>query len=64
MDISATSSGRARRFCSDELGQTTVEWALLLVVFGLPMIYVIGLLLRVLTEQYRMVTFLETLPLP
>lgn len=48
----------------DQGGQTTIEWALLLVGFVLPMIYVFKVLLGVLAEQYMMVTFLETLPFP
>ena len=53
-----------RRLRGGESGQTTVEWALLLACFALPMIYVLGLLLSALTSYYRMVTFLETLPYP
>jgi len=48
----------------DQDGQTTIEWALLLVAFVLPMIYVFRVLLSVLGEHYKMVTFLETLPFP
>lgn len=53
-----------RRFWADQGGTTTVEWALLLVGFGLPMVAVFRLMLAVLAEIYMMVTFLETLPLP
>ena len=52
------------RLGRDETGQTTIEWALLLVAFVLPMIYVFRLLLAVLGKHYEMVTFLETLPFP
>ncbi len=48
----------------DELGQTTVEWALLIAAVGLPLIYVFWALLDILAENYRMVTFLELLPMP
>lgn len=48
----------------DERGQTSIEWALLLVAFALPMAWGFKLLLATLAEYYRMVTFLETLPLP
>ena len=48
----------------DESGQTTIEWALVLLVFVLPMIVLLNMLLSVLVEHYRMVTFLETLPFP
>lgn len=52
------------RLAADRRGQMTIEWALLLLVFALPMIWVIGWLLKSLSEHYRMVTFLETLPFP
>ena len=48
----------------DETGQATVEYVLLLVAFGLPMFYVFGVLLALMSEYYGMVTFLETLPFP
>jgi len=49
---------------SDQAGQSTIEYSLLLVAFALPMIYVIRVLLAVLEEHYRLVSFLETLPYP
>lgn len=48
----------------EQAGQTTIEWAILMAGFGLPMIYVFSLLLAALAEYYRMVTFLHTLPYP
>ena len=48
----------------DQRGQTTIEWALLLLGFVIPMIYVFRTLLAVLGEHYKMVTFLQTLPFP
>jgi len=48
----------------DQTGQTSMEWALILACFGLPMVYVFGLLLSALAEHYRMITFFETLPFP
>jgi Flp pilus assembly pilin Flp len=48
----------------DDSGQTTVEYALLIAVVGLPAITVFGLLVEVLAENYRMLTFLELLPFP
>ncbi len=53
-----------RRMAGDETGQTTIEWALLIAVVGLPAITVFGWLLAILAENYRMVTFLELLPFP
>ena len=53
-----------RRLWSDEQGQTTIEYALLLGAVGLPMYGVSYLLLEILTATYGMVTFLELLPFP
>ena len=52
------------RLSADQTGQTTIEWALLIAVVGLPAITVFGWLLTILAENYRMVTFLELLPFP
>ena len=51
-----------REFYDDQTGQTTIEWTLLVVVFGLPMIYLINLLLNWLTEYYAFLTCLISLP--
>lgn len=53
-----------RELPADQAGQSTIEYALLLVAFALPMIYVIRVLLAVLEEHYRLVSFIETLPYP
>jgi len=53
-----------RRLWADDRGQTTIEYALLIAVIGLPAITVFGWLLAILAETYRMVTFLELLPFP
>lgn len=55
---------RIRAFRHDQAGQTTVEWTLLLGAFGIPVIYAFNLLLKVLAEHYKAITFLETLPFP
>ena len=55
---------RIRDFDGDQTAQTTVEWALLLVGIGIPLIYVFGWLLDTLAELYKMVSFVETLPFP
>ena len=52
------------RLGRDETGQTTVEYALMIAVIGLPAITLFGWLLTILSENYRMVTFLELLPFP
>ena len=53
-----------RRLWADDRGQTTIEYALLLAVIGLPAVAVFGLLVSILAEHYKMVTFLELLPFP
>jgi len=53
-----------RRLWSDQRGQTTIEYALLLAAIGLPSVAAFGLMLAILAENYRMVTFLELLPFP
>ncbi|HOF19291.1 MAG TPA: hypothetical protein PK082_10310 [Phycisphaerae bacterium] len=53
-----------RTIGGDLRGAATVEWILLMVGFGLPMVYMLRMLLEILSEHYRMVTFLEALPLP
>jgi len=55
---------KLRKLGADQAGQATLEWVMLLAAFGLPMTYVFFKLLGILTEHYRMVTFLETLPFP
>jgi Flp pilus assembly pilin Flp len=52
------------RLADDERGQTTLEYAILIGAVGLPAIIVFGWLLTILSENYRMVTFLELLPFP
>jgi hypothetical protein len=56
--------GRRAGILKDSAGQATLEWAMLLAVFVLPMIYVLNLLLSVLAEHFAMVSFLETMPFP
>jgi len=48
----------------DDAGQATIEYTLIVAVFGIPMILLCRALLSILVEHYRMVTFLETLPYP
>lgn len=48
----------------DDSGQTTIEYALLIAVVGIPAITVFGWLVTILAENYRMLTFLELLPFP
>jgi Flp pilus assembly pilin Flp len=53
-----------RRLHADQQGETIIEWTLLLVAFGIPIIAVFAVLLAALVEHYRMVSFLVTLPFP
>lgn len=53
-----------KKLAGDRAGQATLEYVLILAVFGLPMVYVFGVLLAIMSEYYGMVTFLETLPFP
>ncbi|MBM4091925.1 MAG: hypothetical protein FJ276_21215 [Planctomycetes bacterium] len=59
-----TRATTAARLAKDQAGQMTVEWTMLLFAIGIPMMWVISVLLDVLREHYRMVTFLECLPFP
>ena len=49
---------------SDQRGQSTVEWVLLLVFVGLPLYGIFRVVLGILQEHYRMVQFMETMPFP
>ena len=59
-----TFGGQLRRLACYQRGQATLEWVILLFAFGLPLTYIVIKLLGILSEHYRMVTFLETLPFP
>lgn len=54
----------AKKLAEDEQGGTTLEWALLLVVVGIPAYYIIMMLLASLTGYYRMMTLINSLPFP
>ena len=53
-----------RRLSADSAGQTTIEWALILAGFGVPMTYVFAMFWSALAAHYRMASFFETLPFP
>ncbi|MFW6132652.1 MAG: hypothetical protein ACOC8F_02055 [Planctomycetota bacterium] len=57
-------SAPARTLHGDQDGATTVEWALVMAGIGLPLFWVFTMILEAVAEDYRMLTFLETLPLP
>jgi len=62
--VCAASRCDAMTLLSDQRGQTTVEWALLMAVVGIPLLLVFYLFLDIIAENYRLVTFLELLPFP
>ncbi len=47
-----------------EIGATTLEWALLLASVALPAFVLIRLALLLLTDHYRMMTIINSLPFP
>jgi len=49
---------------SDQAGQMTVEWTLLVAAFGLPMIYTFREMLDALASYYGFITCIITLPFP
>lgn len=55
---------RLRQVARGERGQVILEYTLLLVTFGIPMVLVARWLLGTLAGYYAMVSFLETSPLP
>lgn len=57
-------SDKIRRFSRDQAGGATVEWTLLLIAFGLPMVLLARLLLATLIGHYQLATCLITLPFP
>lgn len=65
-DIATKSAigGIWNRLAVEEDGQATIEWALVMAAFALPMYFVLRLCLAVLVAHYQMVTFLETIPFP
>ncbi len=54
----------SKKIFSDDAGQATVEWVLVLAAVALPMYFIIVVCLNLLVAHYRMVTFMETLPFP
>jgi hypothetical protein len=52
------------KFHGDIAGASTVEWALLLAMVGVPSFWLFSVILQAVAELYRMVTFVETLPFP
>ena len=64
MRMSIRALNRIRRLHQDAVGATTLEWALLLAAIVLPSYKILNTLLNILTEYYRMVTFINSLPFP
>lgn len=55
---------KLHRLHEDQTGQTTLEWALLMVGIGIPLIAVFALLLETIAVHYRAISFLQMLPFP
>ncbi|MFP4105983.1 MAG: hypothetical protein ACLFVU_07820 [Phycisphaerae bacterium] len=53
-----------RSLHEDESGAASIEWVLVLATFGIPMVFVVLTLLDALMAHYRLLTFLQTLPMP
>jgi len=53
--------GRLHR---DQLGQVTVEYAIIVAAIAIPMLAVFRLCLHILTMKYRMMTCLNSLVFP
>jgi hypothetical protein len=49
---------------ADQAGQSMVEYALLIAVFGLPMLLIFVKLLELTAGHYGMVALLQNLPFP
>ena len=52
------------RLALGEQGQVTIEWALVMAAFALPMYVVLRLCVAVLVAHYQMTSFLVTGPFP
>ena len=66
MSIRRDIMAKVRRLCRiahDQGGAATVEYMLLLALIGLPSLVIFRLLLAVLSEYYKMLVLLETLPM-
>jgi Flp pilus assembly pilin Flp len=54
----------AARIVADDRGQATVEYTLLLAVFGVPLLVLFAAMLAALSSYFEMVSLIETMPLP
>jgi hypothetical protein len=54
----------AAKLIGDQAGQATLEWTLILVVFGLPMIFVFNWLMQIFGMMYAHTAFFQALPFP
>ncbi len=53
-----------RRLARNQRGASTVEYLLLIALIGIPSLVVFRALLALMAEFYKMVVFIETLPMP
>ena len=59
-----TARRRIMKLPTDQAGQVTIEYALLLAAIALPMWWLFRMLLSILAELYKMTVFLIGLPFP
>jgi hypothetical protein len=55
---------RAGMLHRDCRGQVTLEWALIAAAVAIPLLVVFRLCLTMLVAKYRLMTFMNSLPLP
>jgi len=48
----------------DQAGQTSLEWVMVLVAFGIPLITLFKLASDALAAHYSRITFFQSLPFP
>ncbi|MBI1367516.1 MAG: hypothetical protein GC162_02565 [Planctomycetes bacterium] len=49
---------------ADQVGATTLEWALLLAAIALPSYYIIRMSMTLLVGHYQMMSLINSLPFP
>jgi ABC-type sulfate transport system permease subunit len=57
-------TARPLSLLADSRAQVTVEWALIAAAVAIPLLLVFRLCLVMLVSKYRLMTFMNSLPLP
>lgn len=60
----AGQSQRRGELLSDQTGQVHIEYLLVVVAVGIPMLLIFAGLMRILTDFYREMTFWNAMPFP